>query len=82
MSTETDLLILEVPVLEDEAVAALQDFLWDLLTQFESHYFMQLQRHHRKLDAIDRDPLEPWKRLTPDAADPEVDEDFNDELPF
>lgn len=84
MNTETDLVMIEVPVLEDDAVAAVQDFLCDLLRQFENHYFHQLQRYHRKLDARDRDPLEPWKRVTPspvDADDP-LDDELNDDIPF
>lgn len=82
MSDQTVAFILNVPVLDDEAVDAVNAFLWDLLVQFESQYFSQLQRHHRKLDALRRDPLEPWKNRAPDLADPESDEDFNDEIPF
>ena len=61
MSDPTVAFILEVPVLDDKAVAAVNAFLWDLLVQFESQYYSQLQRHHRKLDALRRDPREPWK---------------------
>ena len=86
METETDLMILEVPVLDDETVDALQTFLWDLLRQFENHYFHQLRRYHRKLDAETRDPLEPWKRLTPSPPDPDpedaLDDELNDDITF
>src|SRR5690606_27841124 len=82
MNTETDLLLLEVPILEDETVAVLHDVLFDLLTQFESHYGHQLRRHWQQTDARRRDPLEPWKTVTPDPAASELDQDFNDEIPF
>ena len=84
MTPETVPFILEVPVLDDDTVAALDAFLWDLLTQFESQYLHQLQRHHRKLDALTRDPLEPWKRITPAPLDPEdpLDDELNDDIQF
>lgn len=82
MSDPTVPFILNVPVLDDEAVDAVNTFLRDLLVQFENQYFSQLQRHHRKLDALRRDPLEPWKNRAPDLPDPQGDEDFNDENPF
>jgi len=77
-----DLMPLPLPILEDETVDALDAFLLHLVTQFENHYSHQLRRQRQKLDALTRDPLEPWKRITPDAADPQVDEDFNDDIPF
>ena len=42
MSDQTVPFILDVPVLDDEAVDAVNAFLWDLLVQFESQYFSQL----------------------------------------
>lgn len=84
MYTETDQLILDVPVLEDEAAAVLLDILWDLLTQVENHYGHQLRRHWEKLDALTRDPREPWKRITPSPVDPAepLDDELNDDIPF
>ena len=85
--TETIPFVVELPVLDDEAVDALQEFLWNLVMQFESQYYHQLRRHQQKLDALHRDPLEPWKRITPAPANPDltledVDPDFNDDIPF
>jgi hypothetical protein len=40
--------ILEMPELNDEAVAGVQDFLWELIRSFESQYYHQLQRYHRR----------------------------------
>lgn len=84
MPTETDLMVLEVPILEDGTVAALHDFLLDLVNQFENHYGHQLRREWQKIDALTRDPLEPWKRITPTATDPNValDDDLDDDVPF
>lgn len=46
--------IIEMPELNDEAVAAVQDFLWDLIRSFELRYYHQLQRHHRRLSLDDK----------------------------
>ena len=83
MHTQTDLMVLEVPILEDETVHALHTFLLDLVTQFENHYDHQLRRQWQKLDALTRDPLEPWKRVTPSPVDPDaaLDDDLNDDIP-
>lgn len=40
--------IIEMPELDDKAVAGVQDFLWELIRSFESQYFHQLQRYHRR----------------------------------
>lgn len=84
MSEETVPFIIDMPVLDDETVAAVNTFLWDLVTQFESQYLGQLQRYHRKIDALDRDPLQPWKRITPAAPEPDtgLDDELNDDIPF
>lgn len=42
--------ILEMPDLSDEAVSDIQDFLWYVVTAFESRYFHQLQQYHHKLE--------------------------------
>lgn len=48
--------IIEMPDLTDEAVSSIQDFIWDLLVQFESSYYHQLQRHHRRNNKL-KNPL-------------------------
>lgn len=50
--------IIEMPDLDDKAVAGVQDFLWELVMSFESRYFHQLQRYHRQ-SSIDelKDPF-------------------------
>ena len=37
------------PNLDDETVAKINDFLYELLEAFESHYCYQILRHHRNL---------------------------------
>jgi len=41
--------ILTPPELDDETAAKLNDFLYELLEAFESHYCYQILRHHRNL---------------------------------
>jgi hypothetical protein len=41
--------IIEMPQLNDEQCAAVQDFLWDVIRAFEARYFHQLRRYHQKL---------------------------------
>ena len=45
--------------LSDEAAVALCDFLFQLATTCESHYFVQLRRHHDRQRNL-YDPEEPW----------------------
>ncbi|NEV65404.1 hypothetical protein [Thiorhodococcus minor] len=63
---------LDLPPLPDEAVAALMDFLHDIVFQFEGRYFGQLQRYYADHTPEDRDP--------PNLSDAAVD--FDDPLPF
>jgi hypothetical protein len=37
------------PNLDDETVAKINDFLYELLDAFESHYCYQILRHHRNV---------------------------------
>lgn len=76
--------VIELPVLDDKGVEALQEFLWNLVIQFESQYYHQLQRYQRKRDALTGDPLQPWKRMTLTPVEPQdgIDEDLDDEIPF
>jgi hypothetical protein len=82
---DTEPFVLEVPVLEDEAVDTLHTFLLYLLTQFENHYFAQLHRYQQDMDKLRRGVLEERHASTrPDRppSDTHHDLDFNDETPF
>jgi hypothetical protein len=80
----TDLMVLEVPVLEDQTVDALHNFLIDLITQFENHYVHQLRRHWQALESLRRDPQKPGQPATfdPSGTDAPLDEGLNDDIPF
>jgi hypothetical protein len=80
---ETLPFVLEVPILEDAAVDALHTFLLDLLTQFENHYYGQLQRHQQNLDEWRREMIEQHRVRTSPTLNPDGsgDLDFNDEIP-
>jgi hypothetical protein len=45
---DKQVLIIEMPELNDAAVAQLHDFLQELTNAFEVHYFHSLQRYDRK----------------------------------
>ena len=60
MHDDTDLLLF--PELPDEAVVALNQFLEDFLTAFQSHYFAQMHRWHHEQRPDDKQmplPLDP-----------------------
>jgi hypothetical protein len=38
-------LLIEAPILSDDAAASVMDFLQALILAFESHYYPQLRRH-------------------------------------
>jgi len=40
--------IIEMPELDDKAVASIQEFLWEIIRSFESQYYHQLQRYHQQ----------------------------------
>ena len=42
-------LIVEAPELSDNVVASFYSFLQDFMLAFESHYYPQLARHHRRI---------------------------------
>lgn len=49
--------VIEMPALEDDAVARIQEFLWDLVNSFEAQYYQQLYRYYRhSLWDDDQDP--------------------------
>jgi hypothetical protein len=56
------------PQLSDEDAALVLDFLYDLITDFESAYASQIRRHHQA-EAADHgvNPQPPW------SADPDGD---------
>ena len=71
MSYDQSVMFLYPPELSDEAVAAIGDFLHELVCSFERHYAVQLRRHY---DAMEQGP----KGRTPDATpyDPDTDDPF------
>jgi hypothetical protein len=44
----------QFPELPDEAVVALNNFLEELFTQFQNHYFAQMHRYYADLPEPDR----------------------------
>ena len=59
------LLFVDPPVLSDETASEMLDFLYELTTAFENHYADQLRRYYQEGD----------------RSQPDLFEDFNDELP-
>ena len=44
---------IDMPELDDKAVAGIQKFLWNIIQSFESQYLHQLQRYHQQLTSVD-----------------------------
>jgi hypothetical protein len=44
--------IIEMPKLDDDAVAEIADFLHYLASSFESRYYHQLKRHHKRMEKL------------------------------
>ena len=59
------LLFVDPPDLSDETASEMLDFLYELTTAFENHYAAQLRRYYQEGD----------------RSQPDLFEDFNDELP-
>jgi len=59
------LLFVDPPDLSDETASEILDFLYELTTAFENHYAAQLRRYYQEGD----------------RSQPDLFEDFNDELP-
>ena len=59
------LLFVDPPDLADETASEMLDFLYELTTAFENHYAAQLRRYYQEGD----------------RSQPDLFEDFNDELP-
>jgi hypothetical protein len=58
-------LFVDLPDLSDETASEMLDFLYQLTTAFENHYAAQLRRYYQEVD----------------RSQPDLFEDFNDELP-
>ena len=59
------LLFVDPPDLSDETASEILDFLYEFTTAFENHYAAQLRRYYQEGD----------------RSQPDLFEDFNDELP-
>jgi hypothetical protein len=46
---DKQVLIIEMPELDDGAAVGLQHFLQELTNAFENHYLRQIKRHYQKL---------------------------------
>ena len=71
MSHDPTVMFLYPPELSDEAVAAVGDFLHELVCSFERNYAGQLRRHN---DALDQFAQEQRNAVRPDH--PETDDPF------
>jgi hypothetical protein len=60
------LILADPPELSDEAASEMLAFLYAFITALENHYATQLRRYHQ--------PIEP--------PEPDLFEDFDDEIPF
>jgi hypothetical protein len=51
--------------ISDETASVVSDFLWRLISAWDGHYFLQLNRYY---DSRRRpcDPDQPWRTLPPD----------------
>lgn len=49
--------------ISDEAAAVVSDFLWQLISAWDSRYFSQLRRCHAGKESP-CDPERPWRKLT------------------
>jgi hypothetical protein len=79
---ETIPVVIELPLLDEKGIEALQEFLWNLVMLFEGQYYHQLDQ--RKRGTLTRDPFQHWKRVAPTPVEPKegLDEDPDDEIPF
>ena len=59
------LLFVDPPDLSDQSASEMLDYLYELTAAFENHYFAQLRRYYQEND----------------RSQPDLFEDFNDELP-
>lgn len=55
------------PPLTDATAAAILDFLYDFIADFETAYYTQLRRHYRAIARRRRvDPQQPWQEPSDD----------------
>ena len=66
MNNLPSFMLIDPPELSDQAASEMLDFLYEFISAFENHYVNQLRRHHQ--------PIEP--------PEPDLFEDFDDEIPF
>lgn len=45
---DKQMLVIEMPDLDDEMLVQMQDFLQGLINSFEAHYYHRLERYYRK----------------------------------
>lgn len=45
---DKQMLVIEMPELDDEMLVQMQGFLQGLINSFEAHYYHRLERHYRK----------------------------------
>lgn len=45
---EQPVLVIDAPELSDEGAASVNNFLQEFILAFESHYYCQLQRYHKR----------------------------------
>jgi hypothetical protein len=70
MSYDQTVMFLYPPELSDEAVAAVSDFLYELVCSFERNYAVQLQRHYDALAQFAREQRSAVIPDHPDTDDP------------
>ena len=68
MSRHQPVMFLYPPELSDEAVAAVGDFLHELVCSFERHYAVQLRRHY---DTLEQEPKGQAPAATTNDPDPD-----------
>jgi len=59
------LMLVDPPVISDEAASEMLNFLYELINAFENHYAIQLRRYHKTNDPPQPDPFEFDDELPP-----------------
>lgn len=72
---DNPVLIVEAPILHDESVSNVYEFLQNLMLAFESHYYVQLVRHAHSVNQPSCNDYQ--------SNDTQGDQrSFDDEIPF
>jgi hypothetical protein len=50
---DNPVLIVEAPILDDESISKIYEFLQNLTFAFDAHYYKQLRRYDRSKDSLD-----------------------------